>query len=312
MNIVVSQIGIDVGKEELVVCIDQGKPFACSNTAKGCLEIIEKFPAGAVVHLEASGGYERLVRRLLSEHGFTVVVHNPLKSRRIAQAQGVRAKTDPVDAKLLSRSGHLLPQETVKRTERQQLADHSRAIDTLKAMVMSLKQSQVRPELDSPAKQLYAEAILALQQQIAAAEKEFEVRVKASDCAESYQLIQTVPSLGKLTARRCICELPEDVMERSTGQIASYAGLAPVDDSSGKRTGRSRLGNGNSRLKAAFYMPALCAIRHEAWAKDLYQRLRSNKKSHQTATVAVMRRLLIRAVAVIKRQKRWVPDTQNA
>lgn len=311
MNIVVAQTGIDVAKNELVVSINQAKPFAVPNTPQGCLDLIARLPQGGTVHLEASGGYERLVRRILVERGFSVAVHNPLKPRRMAQAQGTRAKTDPVDAKVLARSGHLLPQEKLKSNSRQQLADHSRAIDTLKATVAEYKLRLAMPELDPIAREILTASILDLERHIESAEKAFEERIKASDLAQDYKLIQTVPALGKLTARRCLCEFPEDLRERTTGEIASYAGLAPIDNRSGKRSGTAHLGHGNARLKAAFYMPAISAIRSQNWAKELYARLRTKGRPHQTATVAVMRRLLIRAVAILKRGTPWQDEPQK-
>jgi transposase len=161
MRIVVCQSGIDVAKDELVVSIDGARPFTRPNDPQGCFEVAQLVGAGGVVHLEATGGYERLVRRTLVEAGIRVALHNPLKVRRLAQAQGVRAKTDRVDAKVLSGVGCLLPQTKVKSLSRQHLADHSRAIDALKAHVCECKKRMAMPELDEFARQLYAQAIQA-------------------------------------------------------------------------------------------------------------------------------------------------------
>lgn len=305
MNIVTPQTGIDVAKDELVVSIQESKPFAIPNDEKHCLELASRLPKEGVVHLEASGGYERLVRRVLTEAGIKVLVHNPLKPRRLAQALGVKAKTDPVDAKVLSRSGALLPEGSVKSIIRQQLADHSRAIDTLRTQVGKFKKQMGMPELDSEAQKIYAGVIQDLEQRIQEAVKSFQARVKVSPLFTEYKLIQSIPSLGQTTARICVCEFPEDFALRSPGEIASYAGLAPIDASSGKHVGRARLGHGNSRLKAAFYMPALCAIRSQKWARELYARLKAKGRAHQSAIVAVMRRLLVRVVAVLKRGSAW-------
>lgn len=312
MNIVVPQIGIDVSKDELVVSIDEGKPLALANTTQACRELAELLSKDGVVHIEASGGYERLVHRTLSEAGIKVVLHNPLKPRRMAQAMGVKAKTDLVDARMLSKTGAMLPESSPKSTGRQQLTDHSRAIDAMRAHVSDCKKRMKTSELDSVARQLYADCVLDLEARIAAAEESFEKRVRQSECAKEYALIQTIPALGKATARICVCEFPEDAQERSCGQIASYAGLAPMDDSSGKRNGQAHIGRGNVRLKTAFYMPAICAARTQPWAKALYARLRAKGRTHQGAIVAVMRRLLVRAAAVVKRGSPWEVEPQKA
>src|SRR5688572_29257430 len=103
MNILAPQVGIDVDKSSLVFSIESGKPFRIDNAEDAIRSCAGRLPAGSQIHLEASGGYERLVRRILEEAGFPVHVHNPLKTRRLAQARGTRAKTDPLDAQALAR-----------------------------------------------------------------------------------------------------------------------------------------------------------------------------------------------------------------
>ena len=117
--------------------------------------------------------------------------------------------------------------------------------------------------------------------------------------------------MGPATARVLLCELPEDLPERTPAQICSYCALAPLDDSSGARRGPARLGQGNRRVKAALYMAAMCAVRTQRWAKELYARLRSKGRAHQQAICAVMRRLLLRAVAVLKRGSPWKDEPQR-
>jgi transposase len=311
MNIVTPQSGVDVSKDELVVSINRGKPFTKANTVEGCNEIRDLLPADGVVHIEASGGYERLLRRTLIEAGIKVVLHNPLKPRRMAQAQGTKAKTDAIDAKVLSEKGALLPETSVKSLDRQSLTDHSRAIDVLRDCVADLKKRMKMPELGSEAHEIYKESIADLQERIAQAEKSFEERIQVSAYADQYAHVKSVPALGKMTARICVCEFPEDVKERTPAQIASYAGLAPIDDTSGKKKKPAHIGHGNPRLKRSFYMPAICAIRTQAWARSLYARLTAKGKSHQVAIVAVMRRLLIRAAAVVQRGSAWEAEPQK-
>jgi transposase len=311
MKIVASQIGVDVSKDELVVSIDGGKPLCFANTPAGGLALLELLPTQSVVHLEASGGYERLVRRLLEEGGVKALLHNPLKPKRMAQAKGRKAKTDPVDARSLSEWGALLPEGSVRNLERQKLADHQRAIQTLKEISADLKKRLGVPELDVPARELYTSSLLDLEKRIQLSQKALEQRVKESAFSSWYKLLLSVPGLGRVSAVALICELPEDFRERSAAQICSYAGLAPIDDSSGKRQGQARLGRGNFRLKGALYMPALSVMKSQPWAKELYARLRAKGRSHQTAVVAVMRRLLVRAVVVLQRGTPWQVEPQK-
>ncbi len=59
-------------------------------------------------------------------------------------------------------------------------------------------------------------------------------------------------------------------------------------------------------LKAALYMPAMALVSRNTWGKTCYRNIRSKGLAHQQAIVAVMRKLLLQLVAVLKRQTAWM------
>lgn len=304
MSIVASEAGIDVACDQLVTSIDQARPFSSPNTPEGAEDIARCLPKGCTVHIECSGGYERLIVRVLRQAGFQVHLHNPLKARRLAQGVAAQAKTDAIDARMLSRSGNLLPVNQPKSDERRDLADFSRAIDTVKETIAEFKKRYAVPELDQAARTAYGDVIEVLQAKAKDLELEFAKRIASSPCRTQYELAKSVPCIGPVTARICICELPENFPSRPARHACSYAGVAPIDDSSGKRR-QARLGKGNTRLKKGLYMAAIAALSHQDWASNLYARLRARGRSHEQAMVAVMRRLLMRVVCVLKRGSPW-------
>ena len=303
MKSVTHQVGIDVDKRYLVISIDQAPALRIDNEESAIGEFASKLPAGSVVHLEASGGYQRMARRVLTNAGHTVHVHNALKVRRLAQAQGTRAKTDPLDARGLSRSGHLLPVSPGRSEERQKLTDLSRTKEIITKTIGQFKVRAKSPDLDEDARQALMHVIDVLEKKAAMLEDLFEERVKCTPYARQYGLCRSLPGIGRASARAIVCELPEDVLDRSPGQIASYAGVAPIDASSGSREG-VYLGRGNLHLKKALFMPAVCSLK-QPWARELYARLRAKGRCHSSAIVAVMRRLLIRVIAVLHRGTPW-------
>lgn len=305
MSSISREIGIDVGQETLVVSIDQARPFELSNTRSATQEFAAQICPGDIVHLEASGGYERRIMRALRKAGAEVRLHDPLKARRLAQGRGRKAKTDPIDAKELSADGGLLPSFPPKSEARENLTDLSRAISALQAQVGQFRQRCARLDLDPDAEQGFLAVIKAMQEQIRKMETRFLERASLIQLDERLALAMSVPAIGAKTARVCICELPENFRTQTTEQICSYAGLAPIDCSSGKTKGTAHIGKGNRRLKAGLYMAALCALRDQDWAKKLYAQLRAKGREHRQAIVAVMRRLLVRVLAVLKRETPW-------
>lgn len=99
-------IGIDVGKEKLDVAITTEKRVReWSNDEVGRAELIEWVLAQQVslVVVEASGGYEAAVVSELVERGQEVALVNPSRVRAFARAEGILAKTDKIDARVIAR-----------------------------------------------------------------------------------------------------------------------------------------------------------------------------------------------------------------
>jgi transposase len=305
MDSLIDQAGIDVSLENLDVSVSGAQITRFANNPAGIRKMIPSLPAGCLVHLEATGGHERLVRRMLGAAGFEVRVHNPRKVRRLADARGVTAKTDGLDAKHLATSGMLLKPTCDKSAEREGLCDVSRAIQAIKSDIADHRKRLRTPELHPIAKLAYKNAARELQKQVKRLEKEFVKLVKQSSLAERYKLALTCYGVGEVLARTVVCELPEDLNEVDRRTVASYAGLAPINNDSGMGNKKAHIGRGNAHLKAALYMPAMSLISKPHWGKDHYARLRAKGREHQQAIVAVMRRLLAEVVAVLKRGTPW-------
>src|SRR5690349_5531403 len=101
-------VGVDVSKMELVVVISgHAAVRRYTNDAAGrrrlCLDLAKIAGSATVrIDLEASGGYERKVVLALRMTGFEVIVFQPIQVRAYAQYVGQRAKTDPIDARIIA------------------------------------------------------------------------------------------------------------------------------------------------------------------------------------------------------------------
>lgn len=310
MNII-SEVGIDVSSRTLVIGLKGKKAFPVLNTEESVEAFARELPAGSIIRMEATGGYERLARRILESRGHKVHVYNPRKARRLADAMNFSAKTDEVDARFLQVHGSKLPETRTKSSEHEKLSDISRAIDRLRGDVSNMKKI-IRAEWLSPEiVKAYKAVIKTATEQIKSLETQFVKRVKKSELSGQYELAKSIPGVGPITSRVLVSELPDRLDDLSSAQASSYSGLAPLDNSSGKKQGQRKIGKGNWRIKAALYMPAISAIRHQSWARDVYAKLKAKGKAHQQAIVAVMRRLLERIFAVMKRGFPWQENPPN-
>ena len=99
-------VGLDVAKSSLQLDL-AGKSHSLTNDAKGhsqLLRLLGPHP-GAHVICEATGGYEQPVVRVLHAATQPVTIVEAGRVRHFAKAKGLRAKTDPIDANVLSAYG---------------------------------------------------------------------------------------------------------------------------------------------------------------------------------------------------------------
>ena len=99
-------VGIDVHKDTLEVHLEgQDERWEYSNDTAGIGDLVTTFGplSPTLVVVEASGGYERAVVSQGYAAGLPMVVVNPTRVRRLAEAMGIIAKTDAIDAQVIAR-----------------------------------------------------------------------------------------------------------------------------------------------------------------------------------------------------------------
>ncbi|SFV15895.1 transposase, partial [Methylobacterium sp. UNCCL125] len=102
-------------------------------------------------------------------------------------------------------------------------------------------------------------------------------------------------------------DMPE-LGELEGKQAASLAGLAPVSQQSGRWQGKERIQGGRAALRQALYFPAIVAARFNVDLKLIYDRLTAAGKQKKVALVAIMRRLIVMANALIRDNRPWAPN----
>jgi transposase len=120
----------------------------------------------------------------------------------------------------------------------------------------------------------------------------------------------SIPAVGDKTANRMLCLLLARRFN-SASQAAAFVGLTPIEHQSGSSVrGRPRLSKaGNPRLRAALYMAAVVAIRHNPDVRALYERMLARGKAKMSALCAAMRKLVHICFGVIKNQQDYEPQT---
>jgi transposase len=104
-------VGIDIGSESHVAAIvdDEGrvvvKPMSFAEDRQGYDQLLKLLggPENTLIGLEATGHYWYNLFLFLAARGFAICVINPLRTRRFADEDLARGKTDSIDALIIAR-----------------------------------------------------------------------------------------------------------------------------------------------------------------------------------------------------------------
>jgi transposase len=307
-------VGIDVGKEKLDVGLTREKKvrgWANNETGRAELSDWVVGQKASLVVVEASGGYEAALVSELVGRGQAVALVNPTRVRAFAKAEGVLAKTDKIDARLIARFGATMkPESRVRRDEAQvELNEH---ITRRRQLVLMLTAEKNRLHTASSRMQAHiANHISWLQTEIEALEKQISQAIKANPTwAETAKRVDDVPGIGFVTAATLVADLPE-LGQLNRQKIAALVGLAPFNRDSGKQRGKRRIFGGRASVRSVLYMATLSATRHNPVIKEFYQRLLAKGKLKKVALTACMRKLLVILNTMVKTGQDWNPPTAS-
>ena len=144
-----------------------------------------------------------------------------------------------------------------------------------------------------------------LSKQLEKVDKELGAAVEASPVWRAKdELLRGIPGIGPAVSRTLLAALPE-LGALTRQQIAALAGLAPVSRDSGRRKGQRSIGGGRAEVRSLLYMAALSAARYNPALRGFSERLRRAGKAAKVRLVAVARKLLTIANAVLRDGRRW-------
>jgi len=309
-------LAFEVSKEQLLVhtlpadeqCAIDNKPQTVRRLIKAEIKRNRNKQLGQMlVVCEATGGYERHVLDAAVEMGLSVHRAHGTRVRHFGGYCGLLAKTDPIDARLLAQYGLKTenirlysppPPETAalralhaRRTEIQRMliaetgrldhAQHKSVLRSLKDHIASLKA-----------------ALAAIEADIAQLVEECEVLRK------KIALMRTVIGIGPISAMVVLAYLP-DIGRLTRGQAARLAGLAPINNDSGKKRGARHVEAGRTAIRRALYMAAGVAMRTNPIVKAFADRLRGKGYPFKYVVTAVMRKLVVILNAVLRDGQSW-------
>jgi len=305
-------VGVDVCKATLEVALsDKHATEQFSNDETGIAALLSRLQGldVALVLMEATGGFERLLARQLCLAGMAVIVANPRQAHDFARAMGYLAKTDRIDAQVLSHFARTL--HSSERGEQMLLRLPSVAQQEMAALVARRAQVVATRTAERNrlplAHRLQTKSIntilKALDKEIKALDAEIDQRLD-KHFKDKLDLLKGLKGIGRTTQAVLMSMLPE-IGHANRRSIGKLVGVAPLARDSGTWRGKRTCWGGRADVRTVLYMAALSAVRHDPAIRAFYQRLKAAGKPPKVALVACMRKLLSIINAILKSGVAW-------
>lgn len=302
-------IGIDVGKTQLDLCINEtGELLLCVNSQPEIQKLFKRLAKQYVIErvvVEATGRYEKPLVECSINQGLPIIVVQPILIRRFAGASNVLAKTDKIDAGMIARFAAVMKPQ-IRSISSKEINKVKDLVVRRRQLLSLLKQEKNRlsimpKEIASSIKSV----IKMLDREMNKIEKHIQDAVdQVAEWENTEKILISTPGVGKTTVYTLLAELPE-IGQLNPKQIASLVGVAPFNRDSGKMRGKRSIRGGRAMVRTGLYMATLSATRYNPIIRVFYQRLIQQGKPTKVALTACMRKLITILNAMVRDGNNW-------
>ena len=312
-------VGIDVSKDKFTACLymyDRAGDVGCctksidfANTKSGFNQMVRWSRREAVKErpltylMEPTGVYYEHLAYHLHKIGQTVYVVLPNKARKFCEAEGIKTKTDAMDARCLALLGCVSrrlkpwsPPAPIYRELRQMTRFHA---DLCEVRTSVANRMEALDHMEGMARSVHKNCERLLQEIDMLMEKNNKaIMEKVAEDRELQDKVRRIAKVKGLREPTIVCVIAETEgfhYIENRKQIVGYAGLDVKARQSGKEDPRHCISKkGNAHIRAALYMPALVAVRYNRQIKAAYGRIcQRHPNGNMIGVTAAMRRLLL-------------------
>jgi transposase len=297
-------LGIDVSKDRLdAATLNSTAKRQFANDPDGVAQLVEwaRQLGPERIVFESTGPYQKRAFGALLAAALPAVIVNARQVRDFAKGLGVLAKTDAIDAAILARFGQVVP-TTVRPLPTPQIQEFQAVYDRRSQLVRMLAVEKNHRHAADAAKVLknINAHIAYLEKQINTLEDQMDRFVDSCEAFRAKDEVrQSIPGVGPQVSRTLLAYLPE-LGQGTRQQITALVGLAPYNDDSGPTSHVRHIRGGRGKVRTGLYQAAVVAIRHCPEMKAFYAQLKSRGKASKLALIAVARKLLVLANALVR------------
>ena len=302
-------LGIDVSKKELVIFNPiNSRTYKVKNNIDSISSFIEEIKDFSIEWMvcEATGSYSYLSCITFFQAGFKVSRINPKKIKNFSKAFGDLAKTDKLDAKLISLYGESMPiTEDVFDSKEEDL----RILANRRMQVVSNAiKTKNRKEGNSTNNKEYTKSIereltFYKEEQQRIEDKIDYIINQSATLTRKREIISSIPNIGKTNANNIVSFIPE-LGKLNNKEIASLVGVAPKDKQRGESDAPRNIIGGRKKIRNNLYMSSMsCLANKKNYFYDAYSRITKQGKDPKVGMVAIIRKMVIIANSLVKKDQ---------
>jgi transposase len=232
---------------------------------------------------------------------------HPGRVRKFADALGISAKTDRIDAAVLARFGRQAAPRLAERRGRNEVELRALVLcrrQLVQSRAQHANRLKTMPDVKA-ARRALEKVLAATDKQVAALEQQIRALIEADDDFKHLDgLLQSVPGVGPALSATIAAELPE-LGTADGGKVSALVGVAPFNRDSGASKGQRCIRGGRSPVRHCLYMATVAAIRFNPVIRGTAERLEKAGKVAKVRIVACMRKLLILLNAMVRDGLTW-------
>ena len=292
--------GVDVAKDTLEIATTKELTTRTLENNKSAIrKWLKTLPENSCIGMESTGSYHRLLAELAHTAGITIYLLQPRNIHHYAKGVGIRAKTDPCDAKIIARyienehpELHPWIPHTKYQLQLEQLLKRRATVVRARGM---LKQSFEEMDILGKDSTKLCEHVDDLIRKIELAIN--ELIDQNSEVSEKRTRIKSIPGIGDVVSAGLAMLFHRIPFTKADSAIA-FIGFDPQPRESGKWIGKRRLSKrGPSELRRLLYNAAMAGAKTETW-KPYYLHQRAKGLSSTASLVILARKILKTAFAL--------------
>jgi len=312
--------GIDLSMEKFEVNFIDEKRKERNKEVKNGVVSISKFLSSvsedSILCAEHTGAYGDLLVYLCNQANIPIAL---VPGYSIKHSLGlVKGKSDPLDSRRIREYGERFTDKlTFTEYDEESIVElkqlytlRSQLVKARKALLTSEKGRSYLPLQNVSVHNHLQSALTGLDTEIEAVEEEIETLIKADqDLNENYELATGIKGIGPVIATDLLIKTGNFKIIDTARKAASYAGVCPFPNTSGKLVGKSKTSPfADRKLKSLLYMGAKSAVKHNKEYRMYYQKKELEGKPHYLIMNNISNKMLRTIYSVVKSK---IPYSQD-